>query len=97
MINLLYTQEASENIRDIVSHLYDLSPAYADKWTDELTKKVDLWLTFPEMGRMVPESQVRSIREIFVGRYRVVYQYRDDEAKIVIMVVRPMGGPFGKI
>ncbi len=31
MTKLLYTNEASENIRDIFSALFDLSPAYADK------------------------------------------------------------------
>lgn len=97
MTKLQYTNEASENIRDIFSALYDFSPAYADKWTDELARKIDLVLDFPEMGRMVPDAQVKNIREVFAGRYRVVYQYRDDENKVVVMVVRPMGRPLGKI
>lgn len=97
MTQLFYTDEARENVRDIFSAFYDLSPVYADKWTEELSKKIDLVLSFPEMGRMVPEIDVISIREIFVGRYRVVYQFREDENKVVVMVVRPMSRPLGKI
>lgn len=96
-MTLQYAEEARENIRDIYSALYDLSPTYADKWTDELVKKTELLLSFPEMGRMVPEPEIKSIREIFVGRYRVIYQYRPEETKIYVMAIRPMLGLLGKI
>jgi toxin ParE1/3/4 len=45
--------------------------------------------------RMVPEFYISFVREVFVGRYRLVYTYQDGVVKIV--AVRPMGRPLGKL
>ncbi len=39
--------------------------------------------TFAGAGRIVPEFEDESIREIIVGDYRVVYRRRDDVCEIL--------------
>ncbi|GAB2603889.1 type II toxin-antitoxin system RelE/ParE family toxin [Spirosoma areae] len=67
----------------------------AEDWSDELDKKVDLLMVFPEMGRMVPDLDISFIREVFVRKYRLVYQYQDETLRI--LAIRPMSQPLGKL
>ncbi len=94
-IGLQWEDSAKEEVRDIYNYHYDRSVDYAEHWSNEVVKKVNDLLAFPEMGRMVPDIQMTTVREVFVGSYRLVYQYRDN--KIVVLAVRPMARPLGKI
>lgn len=94
-MTLIWTDNVQEEIRDIYSYLYDLSPALADDWSDEVPKKADTLISFPEIGHSVPELDVSFIREVFVRKYRMVYSYQDDTVRI--LAVRPMGGSLGRI
>ena len=66
------------------SALYDESPSYADFWEKEFFKKAQLLEAFPNMGRIVPEiGSLRNFREIFVGKYRVLYVV----SKTIVVIV----------
>jgi toxin ParE1/3/4 len=76
--------EAQEDFLDIYSSLYDESASYADFWQDDFFKKIQLLESFPNMGRIVPEiGSLRNFREVFVGRYRVLYVV----GKTIIVIV----------
>lgn len=94
-MTLIWNDDTKEEVRDAYSRYYDYSPALAEDWSDELDKKINLLLKFPEMGRMVPDLDISFIREVFVRKYRLVYQYQDEVLRI--LAVRPMGQPLGKI
>ena len=94
-MNLVWEVSARKETGDVFSHLFDLSPTLANTWADELEKKITLLETFPEMGRMVPDFEIRFIREVFVRKYRLIYQYQDETIRV--LAVRPMGQPLGKI
>ncbi len=87
---LIWMPRAEEEFRDILSDLYDLSPAYAREWTEEVSKKTDRLRTFPFMGRIVPEKELSFFREIFVSRYRVMYCAMPET--VYIMTIQPMSG-----
>lgn len=92
---IAWKDSAREEVREIYENLFDQSPALADEWTDELEKKLKLITQFPEMGRMVPDFYITFIREVFVGRYRLVYSLQEDTPKV--LAVRAMGRPLGRI
>lgn len=74
MATIEISEEAQEDFLDVYSSLYDESPVYADFWEKEFFKKIQLLESFPNMGRIVPEiGSIRNFREIFVGKYRVLY------------------------
>ena len=79
----------------IYGYLYDGSATYATSWVDEVERKLDNLLTFPEMGRIVPEFSVSFIREVFAGQYRIVYTFQNNI--ITVVGVRSMQQPLGKI
>lgn len=94
-ITLIWADKAKEQARDIHSYLYDGSATYAASWADEVERKLDNLLTFPEMGRIVPEFSVSFIREVFAGQYRVVYSFQNNI--LTVVSVRSMQQPLGKI
>ncbi|GAB3999882.1 hypothetical protein GCM10028807_51370 [Spirosoma daeguense] len=49
-MNLIWSDSVKEEVRKAYSDYYDYSPVLAEDWSDELNKKVDLLLKFPEMG-----------------------------------------------
>lgn len=70
---ITWMPRAEEDLRDILSDLYDASPTYAREWADDLSRKTERLLQFPMMGRVISEKELSFFREIFVGRYRVMY------------------------
>jgi Plasmid stabilisation system protein. len=53
------------------------SERYADLTIARIFAAVERQLQFPHSGRIVPERNQPDIREIIVGRFRVVYRVRD--------------------
>lgn len=80
---VVWTDRAKEHLNNVLSDLYESSPALSESWTDELEKKLALLTNFPEMGRLVPRHDLYFYREILVGRYRVKCVYLIDTVYLV--------------
>ncbi|OIN60676.1 type II toxin-antitoxin system RelE/ParE family toxin [Arsenicibacter rosenii] len=93
-MTVIWNDSAREEVKDIYGYLFEISGSLADDWSDELDKKLNLIISFPEMSRLVPEFGISFIRAVFVRKYRLVYQYQD--SSIRILAVRPMSGLPGK-
>jgi toxin ParE1/3/4 len=50
------------------------SSQYADLTVRQIVAAVERLKAFPESGRIVPERNAPDIREVIVGRHRVVYR-----------------------
>ena len=61
------------------------NPQRASAFIDRLLEKGNAIASFPSMGRVVPELSQPEIREILVGKYRIVYKETPDH--IVILTV----------
>ncbi len=90
-----WTATARKEQGDVYSSLFDVSPTLAEKWHNEVEHKLGLLMNFPEMGRIVPEKQLHFFREIFVGRYRLMYIHIHNA--ITVVAIRPMAAPLGKL
>ncbi|MBD2766613.1 type II toxin-antitoxin system RelE/ParE family toxin [Hymenobacter sp. BT664] len=53
---------------------------------DGIFAKVEQLLSFPQLGRMVPELGRPTVREVFYRQYRIIYQLMPDGQLTVIMV-----------
>jgi plasmid stabilization system protein ParE len=52
--------------------------AYASLFVLDIISAVDRLESFPGMGRVVPETNDESSREIIFGNYRIVYRLKSD-------------------
>ena len=82
-MNVVWTPLAESQVADAFAYIAADRPATALKWFERLVRSVGSLSLLPDQGRMVPESDRESIREVLVAPYRVVY-HRDAEAVVIL-------------
>lgn len=75
MVKVNWSFRATEELQDVYLYHAKISEKYADYLFDTIYEKSQLLVIAPQMGRIVPESSIESIREIVVLKYRVIYNY----------------------
>ena len=91
-MNVLWTERARDDFERIVRQLTGFSPAAGTDFARQVAR-VRLRLgEFPDSGRVVPEFEALLIREVIVGRYRLVYERFP--GRIEVIAVHPAALPF---
>ena len=67
-------------------HLAERSPTAARQFVDEVFSRVEQLVTFPQLGRVVPELERLTVREIFYRHYRIIYELMPNGELTVLMV-----------
>lgn len=73
---------ARRDLRDIVRYVSLDSPERAVTLGEFLVRSTKRLADFPEMGRIVPEFDEPSIREIVVRSYRVIYRVEHSDCRV---------------
>lgn len=84
-IQLEWSNEALEDIESIATYIEKDSPVYAKSVVFKIFEKAEIIRDFTELGRIVPELNDSTIREIFVYSYRLIYKI--DSNKILFVAV----------
>jgi toxin ParE1/3/4 len=71
---LIWSPASRDDLRDIVSFISRDSRLRAEAFGYRLISETDKLQSFPEIGRVVPEYVIQTIREIIVRSYRIVYR-----------------------
>ena len=79
---LIWSPASRDDLRDIVTFISRDSPSRSEAFGYRLIAEADKLQNFSELGRVVPEYDVSTIREIIVRSYRIVYRV-DHERKLV--------------
>ncbi|MDW3210077.1 MAG: type II toxin-antitoxin system RelE/ParE family toxin [Reichenbachiella sp.] len=48
---------------------------------------IERLVDFPQLGRKVPEFNSEQLRELILGKYRIVYRIYDEELIVVVRIV----------
>jgi addiction module RelE/StbE family toxin len=83
---LEWSEEALEDIESIATYIEKDSPTYAKSVVSKFFEKAELLEEFSELGRIVPELNDITIREIFVYSYRLIYRIYDNKILFVAVV-----------
>ena len=62
------------------------SPVYAKAVVSKFFEKVEILRTNPELGRTVPETNDKKIREMYIYSYRLIYKIDIDTILLVAVV-----------
>jgi toxin ParE1/3/4 len=81
---LVWTPLARDDLREIVTCVARDNPAAALRVGERILSSVEPLKGMPQMGRMVPERQDETIREIIRGNYRIIYRVRADHRALEI-------------
>jgi len=74
MVKIRWTDFALENLIAIGDYIEKDSYFYAQRVVNNLFESVGILEQHPLAGRIVPEFNDRSIRELIRGNYRIVYK-----------------------
>jgi toxin ParE1/3/4 len=62
------------------------SAAYASAVVKKILESTRILNRFPDSGRQVPEFQDRTIRELLVYCYRVIYRVSEEEVLVLAVI-----------
>jgi addiction module RelE/StbE family toxin len=74
MAEITWTRSALRDLKYIHQYISEDSKYYADRFILNLVARVDILSTFPLSGRIVPEKEDPTFRELIEGNYRMFYK-----------------------
>ena len=81
-MEVIWTKQAIEMVNAFVNYIAQDNYTTAKQWALELMSKTDKLADHPRLGRIVPEYEEETLREIIVGNYRLPYRIKEDEIYI---------------
>ncbi len=82
-----WTIRTLNDLHDVYEFIAKDSRRYAQIQIEDIQNSALNLISFPLMGRIVPEFTHLSYREILVGNYRVIYRFEEDQSLAIIMAV----------
>ena len=69
-----WTRKGRQRLQQIYDYIANDQPANALNFIDQITHRVELLAAHPRQGKIVSKYQRDDIREIYEGRYRIIYR-----------------------
>ncbi len=82
-ITVVVSDTARKDLLEIAEYISSDSPRAGKKMIRQIHDRLKKLVYFPKSGRMIPEINDLSLREIVVGPYRLMY--RVQENKVVVL------------
>jgi plasmid stabilization system protein ParE len=91
---IIWSEQARDDLQSIVLFIAQDNPAVAESFGCRLMSKVDVLAQFPQLGRVVPEENDETIREIIFHPYRIIYRVL--AGKQIVAIARIWHGARGE-
>jgi toxin ParE1/3/4 len=82
-MKVAWTRRSILRVRQILEHIAKDQPDNAKRFVIQLIERGDSVGGQPRRGRIVPEYQDETIREIFEGDYRIIYKIQSERVDIL--------------
>jgi plasmid stabilization system protein ParE len=82
-VRVYLTPGARDSLADISAFLRRYSPSAAASFRKRVYRRARQLSRNPELGRMVPEYEVRTVRELIEGDYRIWYRLYEDHIEVL--------------
>ncbi len=92
---IIWSEQARDDLQSIVLFIAQDNPPVAESFGCMLMSKLDVLAQFPQLGRVVPEENDETIREIVFRPYRIIYKVLAEKQIVAIARVwhGARGGP----
>ena len=84
--SVVWALRARSDLRLAVAHIQSDSPAAARSFASAVIQAARSLSTLSERGRIVPELGEEEVRELLLGRYRLVYEILPDRVAVVRLI-----------
>jgi addiction module RelE/StbE family toxin len=81
-----WTEPALADLEDIRGYIGKDSEYYAARFVERVIQAVEGLEKFPTMGRMVPEAEDESIRELLFSNYRIMYRVETERILVLAII-----------
>ncbi len=85
-MKIIWSPLAIDRTTEIAEYIALDNPAAAKNWIGLIFQEVELLVSSPKMGRVVPEIGSKQIRELIIANYRIIY--RIEKINISILTIR---------
>jgi len=94
MAKIVWTEIAVDDLNNIANYHSQYSDNFASALIKRLFDKPKILKEMPELGRIVPERDNESIREIIKGNYRIIYYFDKEIDTVEIITIHHASQPF---
>ena len=91
---VIWTLQAQAMLDEAIRYIAEDSLSAAQRMLEQTLETASSLATLSERGRVVPELEMPTIRELFVQRYRLIYEVH--ETRIEILAFLHSARDFGK-
>jgi plasmid stabilization system protein ParE len=81
---IIWSELARDDLQSIVLFIARDHPPAAESFGFRLISKVDVLAQFPLIGRVVPEENDETVREIVLRPYRIIYKVLAEKQMVAI-------------
>lgn len=82
---IIWSEQARDDLQAIVLFIAQDNPVVAESFGYQLVSRVDVLAQFPQIGRVVPEENDESIRELVLRPYRIIYKVIAEKQTVAIV------------
>jgi plasmid stabilization system protein ParE len=84
--SVAWTSLARDELDEVLEYVAEDSPEAAEKVLEVVLRLGESLAVFAERGRVVPEVRDRTIREVFVYSYRLIYEVTQSEIRVLAFI-----------
>lgn len=77
MVTIVWTEISTQDLKEIFDFIAEDSIRYATITSNKIYQRTQLVAQNPYVGRIVPEYNEKSIREVIEGNYRIIYRVKN--------------------
>ena len=81
-----WSKPAQRDLKQIHDYIAKDSKHYAKKVVQTIVENTEKLEDYPEIGRIVPEIDDATVRELFVYSYRLIYEISPDGIEILAVI-----------
>jgi toxin ParE1/3/4 len=84
-VHVEFSPEALSDLEEIAVFIARDSPSPAERWVDRLVDRAVAAGLAPRAGRVVPELQDSTVREVLLANYRIIY--RVEARRVLVLTI----------
>jgi addiction module RelE/StbE family toxin len=86
MVKIKWSKNSQNDLKTIYQYISNDSILYATRLVDRIVLTVETLAHFPLSGRMVPERNDETIRELIEGNYRIFYKIQSTKQVAILRI-----------
>ena len=87
MVKITLTESAWHDLDSITEYIALDSVRFAQEFSNRIFDKIEQLRDFPESGKVVLEYNNNFIRELVLGKYRVIYRIYSAKTIVILRII----------